>query len=259
MKLLLPAALALAVSATAAVAAFREPQLPFVPRAWQQHRAVVQALARGEPVFCGGGNGDAVALTFDDGPGPYTEQILAKLRAAGAHATFFVVGNRVAYWPEAARDATAAGGVGNHSWSHSRLARMPRLFAWLELARTQQAVGDTLGWKPRLVRPPYGSHSPEVDAVARKLGLVEVLWDVDARDDVPNARVDAVVRNVERGLRPGAIVLLHDIHPWTLKAVPRILDAIAARGLRAVSVPELLVLDPPAAGQQCPYAPVRGG
>ena len=57
------------------------------------------------------------------------------------------------------------------------------------------------------------------------------------------------------GLRPGAIVLMHDIHPWTLRAMPQILREIRRRGLRAVSVPELLALDPPSAGQHCPFAP----
>jgi peptidoglycan/xylan/chitin deacetylase (PgdA/CDA1 family) len=86
-----------------------------------------------------------------------------------------------------------------------------------------------------------------------KLGLVEVFWNVDARDDVPHARVRAIVRNVERGLRPGSIILLHDLHPWTVRALPPILRAIRLRGLRAVSVQELLALDPPAAAQRCPY------
>ena len=85
------------------------------------------------------------------------------------------------------------------------------------------------------------------DHVVRALGLVEVFWDVDARDDVPHARVRDIVRNVEQGLRPGAIVLMHDIHPWTLKALPLVLRAIHDRGLRAVSVSELLAIDPPAA------------
>ena len=63
------------------------------------------------------------------------------------------------------------------------------------------------------------------------------------------------MRNVLAGLRPGAIVLMHDIHPWTLRALPRILRAIRLRGLRAVTVPELLALDAPAAHQGCPLAP----
>ena len=65
---------------------------PHVPLQWEQHRAVAQAAARGEPVYCGAGRSNAVALTFDDGPGPLTGELLDTLRAAGAHATFFLVG-----------------------------------------------------------------------------------------------------------------------------------------------------------------------
>jgi len=254
------AVLLFAVLAPAAFAAYRSEDAARVifPRAWEQHRAIAHALAVGRPVYCGGGRGDAVALTFDDGPGPYTDGILDILRAHDAHATFFVVGNRLQYWPELAQREARLGGVGNHTWSHARLTSINPLLVWLELMRTQFTVGEEVGWKPRLFRTPYAAHTPATDRISRELGLVEVFWDVDARDDVPNARVADVVRNVERGLRPGAIVLLHDIHPWTLAALPKVLSAISARGLRAVSVSELLALDPPAKNQLCPYAPVTG-
>lgn len=261
MKPALIAALVSLAVVPAALAAFVEPvplRVPPVP-VWEQHRAVAAALRSGVAVYCGGGRGDAVALTFDDGPGPYTEQILAELSAAGAHATFFLVGNRIRYWPQAARDEARLGALGNHTWSHPTLTRMRSWLVRLELLRTQYAVAQDVGWKPRLVRIPYARHDARTDAIARRLGLLEVFWDVDSRDDVPNARVGDVVRNVLRGLRPGAIVILHDIHPWTAAALPRILDAIRDRGLRAVSVPELLALDPPAPGQGCPYGAVTSG
>lgn len=255
------AVLVLAVLAPAATAAYRgpEPLRPYVPSSAEQRHAIARVLARGESVSCGGGRGDAVALTFDDGPGPYTARILDVLRREGAHATFFVVGNRLRYWPEAVREEARTGGVGNHTWSHPALTRLPHWLVWLQLLRTQSAVDADVGWKPRLFRTPYALYSPATNAIVRRLGLLQVFWDVDARDDVPNARVGAIVRNVEAGLRPGAIVLMHDIHPWTLAALPRVLAAIRARGLRVVSVAELLALDPPAAGQHCPYGPVRTG
>jgi peptidoglycan-N-acetylglucosamine deacetylase len=261
MRRLLVAALVFAVCIPAAVAAVQPPALwwPYVPRGWEQHRAVAQAFARGEPVSCGGGHGDAVALTFDDGPGPYTERVLAVLRRYGAHATFFVVGNRLQYWPRAARQEAQMGGVGNHTWSHPDLTRLPHPLVWLELMRAQYEVGAEVGWKPRLFRTPYARHSSATDGVVRKLGLVEVFWDIDSHDDVRGARVSTIVRTVARSLRPGAIVLMHDIHPWTLAALPRVLQAIGARGLRAVSVPELLAIDPPAPDQRCPYGPVGPG
>jgi peptidoglycan/xylan/chitin deacetylase (PgdA/CDA1 family) len=259
MRLLPAAALAFAVLVPAAVAAPERlvpgPGRPSFPPAWAQHRAVAQLLARRSIVSCGGGRGDAVALTFDDGPSPYTSRILRILRRDGAHATFFDVGNRLVYWPTAAHAEARLGGVGNHTWSHPHLTQLPHWLVWLQLMRTQYAVGSQVGWKPRLFRVPYAEHSRATDDIAGRLGLVEVFWNVDAQDDVPHARVPAIVRNVERGLRPGAIVLLHDLHPWTLAALPRILQAIQVRGLRAVSVQELLAIDPPAPGRRCPYDP----
>jgi peptidoglycan/xylan/chitin deacetylase (PgdA/CDA1 family) len=228
---------------------------PHVPYGWELRRAVTQALGRGEPVYCGGRRSNAVALTFDDGPGQYTEQVLAVLREAGAKATFFLVGNRLQYWPGLAREEAELGAVGNHTWSHPHLTELPRWLNWLELARTQLAIGQASGRLPRLFRAPYEQHDPSVDAVTRSLGLVEVFWSVASGDDQPHATARKVVRNVVAGLRPGAIVLMHDIHPWTLRALPQILQAIRLRGLRAVTVPELLALDAPAAHQGCALAP----
>jgi peptidoglycan-N-acetylglucosamine deacetylase len=228
---------------------------PHVPLQWEQRRAVANAAARAQPVYCGGGRSNAVALTFDDGPGPYTEQLLQILSAAGAHATFFVVGNRLRYWPHVARDETRLGVLGNHSWSHPRLTTIPRWLVWLELARTQYSLSHELGWKPKLFRAPYELHDRTTDGIARELGLVEVFWSVISGDDRPNATVRSIVANVLSGLRPGSIVLMHDINPRTVRALPQILRAIRLRGLRAMTVPELLALDPPAAGRRCPSAP----
>jgi peptidoglycan/xylan/chitin deacetylase (PgdA/CDA1 family) len=232
---------------------------PHVPYLWEQRRAISTLLRRGQPVYCGGGRSDAVALTFDDGPGPYTAQVVELLREANAHATFFLVGNRIQYWPELPREEATVGVVGDHTWSHPRLPDLPRWLQWLELRRAEWSEQQVLGWRPRLARMPYGRHDATTDAVARSLGLLEVFWSVDTRDDVPHAKVRDVVRNAIAGMRPGAIILMHDIHPWTLAALPRILDALRLKHLRAVSVPELLALDPPAPGQGCPYGVVSSG
>lgn len=226
-----------------------------VPLQAEQRRAVAAALGRGEPVYCGGRRSNAVALTFDDGPGEYTRRIVAVLRAADARATFFVVGNRLQYWPGVLRDEETVGVVGDHSWSHAHLTQLPRWLAWLELARTQYAVTEELGRRPRLFRAPYEEHDAELDASVTSLGLVEVFWSVLSGDDRPKATARSVARHVLAGLRPGAIVLMHDLHPWTLKALPWILQAIRLRGLRAVTVPELLALDAPTEHQGCPLAP----
>jgi peptidoglycan/xylan/chitin deacetylase (PgdA/CDA1 family) len=228
---------------------------PHVVLQWEQTRALNAAVRRGDPIYCGGGNANVVALTFDDGPGPYTEGLLGLLRRAGAHATFFLVGNRIAYAPGVPRDESQLGAIGNHTWSHPRLTQLPIWLVWAELLRMQYEASRELGWKPRLFRPPYELRSKGTDAVVRSLGMVQVLWSATSGDDLKHPTAKSVARNVIRELQPGAIVLLHDIHPWTVAAMPAILKAIQARGLRAVSIPELLVLDPPGPHQHCRFAP----
>ena len=228
---------------------------PHVVLQWEQTRALAAAVRRGVPIYCGGGNANVVALTFDDGPGEYTGQLLSMLRRAQAHATFFVIGNRLRYWPDAPHEESQLGAVGNHTWSHPRLTQLPTWLVWAELLRTQYEASRVLGWKPRLFRPPYELHNKGTDAVVRSLGMVQVLWSATSGDDLKHPTKKSVARNVIRELRPGAIILMHDIHPWTIAAMPAILKAIEARGLRAVSIPELLVLDPPGPNQHCRFAP----
>jgi peptidoglycan/xylan/chitin deacetylase (PgdA/CDA1 family) len=228
---------------------------PHVVLQWEQNRALAAVARRGEPIYCGGGNANVVALTFDDGPGRYTAELLSMLRRAKAHATFFVIGSQLQYFHGTPREESQLGAVGNHTWSHPRLTELPTWLVWAELLRTQYEASRELGWKPRLFRPPYELHNSATDEIVRSLGLVQVLWSATSGDDLKHPTKRSVARNVIRELRPGAIVLLHDIHPWTIEAMPAILKAIEARGLRAVSIPELLVLDPPGARQHCTFAP----
>jgi peptidoglycan/xylan/chitin deacetylase (PgdA/CDA1 family) len=229
---------------------------PHVVLQWEQTRALAAAVRRGEPISCGGGNANVIALTFDDGPGRHTSRLLSMLRAANAHATFFVIGSQLSWSSDLVREETQVGVVGNHTWSHPRLTELPTWLVWAELLRTQYEASRELGWKPRVFRPPYELRNDRTDAVVRSLGLVQVLWSATAGDDRvgKHPTKKSVARNVIRELRPGAIILLHDIHPWTVNAMPAILKAIKARGLRAVSIPELLVLDPPAPNQHCRFA-----
>jgi peptidoglycan/xylan/chitin deacetylase (PgdA/CDA1 family) len=236
-----------------AVPAAAEPSLPGEDGA----RTTMGALARkARPLYCGGRHGRYVALTFDDGPGPYTRRVLRLLARADARATFFVVGNRVRAWPGVVRAEERRGAVGNHTWSHRRLVGLRRRVVIRELLRTQSAVvRATNGVRPRLVRPPYGVGTRAQKAAARALGLVDVRWSVDSGDARPGATARSVFRTVEAGLRPGAIVLLHDVHPWTVAALPRILRAVRRHRLTAVTIPELVALDPPSHAQLVPVRP----
>src|ERR671922_46802 len=84
-----------------------------------------------------------------------------------------------------------------------------------ELERTQRVVGRTVGSVPRLFRPPYEEARAADDRVARSLGLLDVRWSIDAEDSPPAARPKEILRRLKPSLKPGAIVLLHDLHPWT--------------------------------------------
>jgi peptidoglycan-N-acetylglucosamine deacetylase len=223
-----------------------------LPTVAQQTDELARLATLRHPIGCSGGNERVVALTFDDGPGIYTRRIIRVLRRFHARATFFVVGNRLQYWPSLPRQEAHVGVVENHTWSHPLLPALPPFLQWLELSLTQRALTASTQRAPQLFRPPYEARSPETDRIARSLGLLDVLWTVDAGDSVPGASVGKVERTAIAGLRPGAIVLMHDLHRVTLAALPEVLRAAQRRHLQVVTVPELFALDPPAPDHHCP-------
>ena len=227
------------------------------PRKEDGARSKLEALARDRtPLYCGGRHGRYVALTFDDGPSLYTPRVLRLLRRARARATFFVIGSRAAARPDLVRAESLLGAVGNHTWTHPRLASLARRDVIRQLLRTQAAiVRATGGVRPILFRPPYGVGTLAEVAAVHALRLVDVRWSLDSLDSRPGATVGSVVREVVAGLRPGAIVLLHDVHPWTVAALPRILRALRHHGLTPVTIPELVALDPPAYAELVPVRP----
>jgi peptidoglycan/xylan/chitin deacetylase (PgdA/CDA1 family) len=202
-----------------------------------------------KPVYCAGVRGRDIALTFDDGPSPYTVRLVRVLRRERARATFFVVGSRVSLWPDAVRAVSRVGVVGNHTWSHPNLIGLTPRAVRSELERTQWIVRRTIGATPSIFRPPYEQATPAQDRIVRSLRLLDVRWNVDSGDSRPGARPSAVVRAVAPRLRPGAIVLLHDPHPWTPAVARALVRAVRRRGLRLVTVPELLRRQPPSRHQ----------
>jgi peptidoglycan/xylan/chitin deacetylase (PgdA/CDA1 family) len=177
-----------------------------------------------------------VALTFDDGPGPYTRQLLTTLARYDAKATFFVVGQNVVASPAIVRAEIAAGHeVGNHSWSHRDLSRLSRKDLTDQLTWDDQAIQNAAGSRPVLIRPPYGAISATLrSSVDRPL----ILWNVDTLDwKFRNSK--HVTQAALAAVRPGSIVLMHDIHPTTVQAVPQILDALSRQGYHFVTVSQL--------------------
>jgi peptidoglycan/xylan/chitin deacetylase (PgdA/CDA1 family) len=155
------------------------------------------------------------------------------------------VGNRVRYGPRLLAAEAELGAVGDHTWSHADLTRLPRRAATAEIGRARWAIGAAAKTPVRLFRIPYGHEPGWLGRYLAARGMLEVRWSVESRDYLPSSSASKIVRRVAPGLRPGAIVLLHDIHLPTIRALPRLLTLIKARHLRAVSVPELLRSDAP--------------
>jgi peptidoglycan/xylan/chitin deacetylase (PgdA/CDA1 family) len=216
--------------------------------AYERSPELLRLIALGLPVYCAGRRGDEVALTFDDGPGPYTRLMLHKLRLHGVPATFFVVGRNIGLVPGATREERAIGAVGDHTFTHPLLTGLAPAEAEREIVRTKLALERSSGGAVVLFRPPYGAHDATVEAIAKGHGLLETLWTVDSADSL-GANYAGIERNVTAGLKPGAIILMHENHGQTIRAMPTIFAALKRRHLRAVSVPQLLTDDPPSAAQ----------
>jgi peptidoglycan/xylan/chitin deacetylase (PgdA/CDA1 family) len=219
---------------------------PIADRSRLEQRSTLAAFARrGQPVYCGGSSGRYVALTFDDGPGPYTAKALEILDRANAKATFFLAGRNVTYWPELVRRELQERAVGVHAWTHVSFPTLPRDELTSQISDTAQAIAHAAGERPHMLRPPYGARDAYVDGVARSLGFFEVLWSVDSADSL-GASWRKIASNVLDNVRPGSIVLMHENRGQTIRALKYlILPGLKERGYVLVTVPELLVLDPP--------------
>jgi len=221
--------------------------------------ALDRFTARSKPVYCGGLSGHYVALTFDDGPGAYTPRTLAILHKSHLRATFFLIGSNVPSRPSLARiELKDYASLGVHAWVHKSLVRLKQAKIRNQIVWTRNAIATATGAQARLFRPPYGARNARVDRVARRLGMVEVLWSIDSGDSLgKNWR--QVGREVLRNVQPGSIVLMHDNRGQTIRALHRlILPGLAKRGLIPVTVPELLMLDPPVGPSSRCWANWRG-
>jgi peptidoglycan/xylan/chitin deacetylase (PgdA/CDA1 family) len=173
-----------------------------------------------------------VGLTFDDGPGTGTANLLNVLRQNGLRATMFNEGQYAAQYPSQVRAQVTAGmWVGNHSYTHPHLTQQSQAQIDSEISRTQQAIANAGGGTPKLFRPPYGETNATLQAVEAKYGLTQIIWDVDSQD-WNNASVDAIVAANAR-LTNGQIILMHDWPANTVAAIPRIAQGLAARNLCA--------------------------
>ncbi|MFG1394409.1 polysaccharide deacetylase family protein [Xanthobacter agilis] len=190
-----------------------------------------------------------IALTFDDGPNPETTpQLLALLKARGIKATFFVLGNMAAKHPEVLKMIADEGHeIGNHSWSHPQLTRIPLAAADKQVGDTSALIEEVTGKKPRYLRPPYGSMKPALrDHLEDTFGVSIVNWSVDPLD-WKHRDAKLVHDEIMKQVKPGAIVLSHDIYASTVEAYGQALDELIAKGYKFGTMSELIAMDKPLA------------
>ena len=186
-----------------------------------------------------------VALTFDDGPGPATRQILHVLHRYGAPATFFQVGRMVRSFPLLAREEVADGhAAGLHTNNHPRLLGRPLAF---QRAETDPANDEIPGYAPNfmhLFRPPYGAFGKKTLTIMKERHTLVVLWSLNTFDYLqPGVKV--IVRRAVKGAFPGAIVLMHDAGGFsraeTVRALPKVIEGLRRRHFKLVTVPRMLM------------------
>ncbi len=226
-------------------------RVPVGPSLRAQQRAVERLISFGVPIYCAGGRGHYVALTFDDGPSTLTPQFQALLRGAGARVTFFIVGGNMVSPTLAgfARGDTKLGALGDHTWSHANLTALGDTQVDEEVGRAKKAIVDATHAPVLVFRPPYAAHDSTVGSVTRRYRMLEILWNTDSRDWA-GEHWQQIGDNVVAGLEPGSIVLMHDTREESIKALRYvILPELRRRHLTAVTLPELFALDPPSAAQ----------
>jgi peptidoglycan/xylan/chitin deacetylase (PgdA/CDA1 family) len=180
-----------------------------------------------------------VALTFDDGPGASTQEILDILDEKRADGTFFLLGQAARMNPEMTREIILKGSeVGNHSMAHDAFPTQA------DLTQANDVIEGAAGVRPCSFRPPYGSVDAPLTGRAAKAEMNTVLWDVDTEDWTDWSSVDSVVEGTKANTRPGSIILMHDggdaRRDKTIEALPRIIDDLRAEGYSFVTVSELL-------------------
>jgi peptidoglycan-N-acetylglucosamine deacetylase len=217
-----------------------------------ENMAISRTLAYTPYVRVAGNQHKEIALTFDDGPGPYTPQVLSLLERMHAPATFFEVGIVEKYFHASTAKIVLRGyPIGDHTETHADMAQLSPKQQQSQLLDETEAIGNLGAPFPRMFRPPYGLWDKATLKVLKKYRMLMILWTVDT-SDYERPGVPAIVDSAVRGARPGAIILMHDAggdRTETVAALPKIIRQLRGRGYKLVTVPRLL-LDNPAPKQQ---------
>ncbi|MBB3600877.1 peptidoglycan/xylan/chitin deacetylase (PgdA/CDA1 family) [Mycolicibacterium sp. BK556] len=161
--------------------------------------------------------------------------------SGNAKATFFLIGNKVAADPDAARRIADAGmEIGNHTWEHPNMSTIPVADISSQLSRGTQAIAAATGLSPQIYRPAGGLSSDAVRAAAAQQGLAEILWDVIPFDWINDSNTAATVYMLKTQVKPGSVVLLHDTYSSTVDVIYQFIPVLIANGYHMVTVSHLL-------------------
>ncbi|KJX74843.1 polysaccharide deacetylase family protein [Mycobacterium lepromatosis] len=223
-------------------------------QAWRYWRTVFGLVAAGTVLVIGALTGHVtraddmscaqvkcVALTFDDGPGPYTDRLVQILKDNDAKATFFLIGNKVAANPAGAKRIFDAGmEIGSHTWEHPNMTMLPPEGIAGQFSRANDAITVATGRTPTLWRPAGGLSNEAVRQIAGRYGQAEILWDVIPFDWTNDSNTVATRYMLMMQIKPGSVVLFHDTYSSTVDLVYQFIPVLKANGYRLVTVTELL-------------------
>jgi peptidoglycan/xylan/chitin deacetylase (PgdA/CDA1 family) len=182
-----------------------------------------------------------VALTFDDGPTPYTDRLLGILKADNAKATFFEIGNKVAANPSGAKRVVEAGmELGSHTWEHPNMTTLAPADVPSQFSRANDAITAATGTTPKLWRPPGGLTNASVNEQAAKAGVAGILWDVIPFDWINDSNTVASRQLLMSQIKPGSVVLMHDTYSSTVDLVEQFIPVLEANNYHLVTVSQLL-------------------
>ncbi len=177
-----------------------------------------------------------VALTFDDGPSIYTEEILNTLKKYNSNATFFVLGNKIDNYSNIIIKMYENGNeIGNHSYNHRWLTKLSTDEQKEQINKTQEIIKKYTGYTPIYMRPTYGSINKKL---RENINLEVVLWSVDTKD-WKYKNIDTIVNNALTNVKDGSIILMHDTHERTSEAVTKLVPKLIEKGYQLVTISEL--------------------
>lgn len=184
-------------------------------------------------------NKPMIALTFDDGPSIYTEEVMQVFEKHNANASFFMLGQNILNYPDTVKHMVENGfEICNHSWDHKSIASDNKKHIRQEVFDTQDALYKLTGYEASYVRPPYGAWNETTEQILKQNGLHVALWNVDS-EDWKNRDKQITLDRAKAGMFDGAIILFHDLYPTTLEAIKELVPYLKSNGYQLVTISQL--------------------